>query len=166
MGMRVRCSGITKIGFTTNLGFPGATDMAIVTVFVGLDYHKSVVQVCVVDEEGKVLANRKCENEVGEIVRTVRRCGDRVFAAIEACTGAAHLADEMIIQKGWSVDLAHPGYAARLKQSPDKSHYSDARLLGDLERVGYLDSATLVLLFAVSCVFEPLYVMVVAARGW
>lgn len=112
--------------------------MAIVTVFVGLDYHKSVVQVCVVDEEGKVLANRKCENEVGEIVRTVRRCGDRVFAAIEACTGAAHLADELIIQKGWSVDLAHPGYVARLKQSPDKSDYSDARLLADLERVGYL----------------------------
>ena len=55
--------------------------MAIMKVFVGLDYHKSVVQVCVLDEEGKVLANRKCENDVGEIVKTVRWHGDRVFAA-------------------------------------------------------------------------------------
>jgi transposase len=36
------------------------------------------------------------------------------------------------------VRLAHPGYVARLKQSPDKSDYSDSRLLADLERVGYL----------------------------
>jgi transposase len=58
--------------------------------------------------------------------------------AIEACTGAAHLADELIARAGWLVRLAHPGYVARLKQSPDKSDYSDSRLLADLERVGYL----------------------------
>jgi transposase len=58
--------------------------------------------------------------------------------AIEACTGAAHLADELIAEARWPVRLAHPGYVARLKQSPDKSDYSDARLLADLERVGYL----------------------------
>ena len=38
----------------------------------------------------------------------------------------------------WSVDLAHPGYVSRIKQSPDKTDYTDARLLADLERVGYL----------------------------
>ena len=38
----------------------------------------------------------------------------------------------------WSVDLAHPGYVARMKQSPDKTDFSDARMLADLERVGYL----------------------------
>jgi transposase len=112
--------------------------MDIVTVFVGLDYHKSLVQVCVLDKQGKIVANRQCDNDAGQIVDTVSRHGDRVFAAIEACTGAAHLADELSTQSGWSVDLAHPGYVARLKQSPDKSDYSDARLLADLERVGYL----------------------------
>ncbi len=59
-------------------------------------------------------------------------------AAIESCCGAANLADELIAQAGWSVDLAHPGYVARMKQSPDKTDYSDARMLADLERVGYL----------------------------
>jgi transposase len=36
------------------------------------------------------------------------------------------------------VRLAHPGYARRLKQSPDKSDHDDARLLADLVRVKYL----------------------------
>jgi transposase len=77
-------------------------------------------------------------NEWSAIVRVVRRHGSPRRVAIEACTGAAHLADELIAKAGWPVHLAHPGYVARLKQSPDKSDYSDARLLADLERVGYL----------------------------
>jgi hypothetical protein len=38
----------------------------------------------------------------------------------------------------WDVRLAHPGYARRLKQSPDKSDHDDAQLLADLVRVRYL----------------------------
>jgi transposase len=58
--------------------------------------------------------------------------------AIEACCGAAHLADVLTATCGWSVDLCHPGYVRRMKQNPDKTDFSDARLLADLERVGYL----------------------------
>jgi transposase len=36
------------------------------------------------------------------------------------------------------VELAHPGYVARLKRSPDKTDLSDAHLLADLARVNYL----------------------------
>jgi transposase len=107
-------------------------------VYVGLDYHQSSVQACVMDAGGRVLANRKCKNDAGQIIRLARSFGDRVFGAIEACTGAANLAEELITRAGWSVDLAHPGYVARLKQSPDKHDWGDARLLADLERVGYL----------------------------
>ena len=64
--------------------------------------------------------------------------GDQVRGAIEACTGAAELADELVARHGWDLDLAHPGSVARLKQSPDKSDYSDAKMLADLVRVGYL----------------------------
>lgn len=111
------------------------------TVFVGLDYHAQSVQVCVLDRQGKLLMNRSCANDwkaVGEAVS--HRCGKEtvVQAAIESCCGAANLADELIGQARWSVDLAHPGYVARMKQSPDKTDYSDARMLADLERVGYL----------------------------
>jgi transposase len=61
-----------------------------------------------------------------------------VGAAIEACCGAADFAEEMIQQAGWSVDLAHPGFVSRMKQNPDKTDFGDARMLADLERVGYL----------------------------
>lgn len=107
-------------------------------VFVGLDYHQHSVQVCVLDEGGVQLVNRICCNDAAEIIEAVDGLGIKVFAAIEACSGAADLADELILQGAWSVDLAHAGYVARIKQSPDKTDYTDARLLADLERVGYL----------------------------
>jgi transposase len=112
--------------------------MSKVTVFVGLDYHKDSIQVCIMDQAGQVLANRKCPNAAAELALTVAFFGDQVRGAIEACTGAADLADELVERHGWDLDLAHPGYVARMKQSPDKSDYSDARMLADLVRVGYL----------------------------
>ena len=111
------------------------------TVFVGLDYHAQSVQVCVLDRQGKLLMNQSCANDWRAVRGAVsRRCGKEtaVQAAIESCCGAANLADELIAEAGWSVDLAHPGYVARMKQSPDKTDYGDARVLADLERVGYL----------------------------
>jgi len=112
--------------------------MVTVRVFVGLDYHDAGVQVCVLDPEGRVLANAACANDAAAVAGFVARHGDQVFAAVEACTGSADLADELVGRFGWSVDLAHPGYVRRIKQSPDKTDFSDARLLADLERVGYL----------------------------
>ena len=107
------------------------------SIYVGLDYHQASVQVCIMNRTGQILANRKCENSAIAIAEAVHPYGTRPFAAIESCTGAANLA-EQLIQNEWSVDLAHPGYVARLKQSPDKHDWGDARLLADLERVGYL----------------------------
>jgi transposase len=112
--------------------------MTMLPTFVGLDYHQSSVQVCVMNAAGEVLANRKCPNDWRAVARAVGERGAQVHAAIEACGGAADLADELVQQAGWSVDLAHPGYVHRIKQSPDKTDYSDAQLLADLERVGYL----------------------------
>lgn len=117
--------------------------MSIVTfrvVFVGLDYHASSVQVCVMAADGTVLLNRKCANDWRAVMAAVYSwCGKevQVQAAIESCCGAADLADELIAH-GWMVQLAHPGYVARMKQGPDKTDFSDARMLADLERVGYL----------------------------
>jgi transposase len=110
-------------------------------VFVGLDYHAASVQVCGLSREGRMVLNHSCRNDWRSVVRAVREaCGPEVTvqAAIESCCGAASLADELIARAGWSVDLAHAGYVARMKQSPDKTDYSDARMLADLERVGYL----------------------------
>src|SRR5437899_3943055 len=120
--------------------FPGATDMKIVNakrLFVGLDYHQDFVQVCVLDESGKVLRNSRVENCRSKIVRAVPS-GALVHSALEACCGAADLADELAERADWSVSLAHPGFVSRMKQNPDKTDYSDARLLADLLPVRYL----------------------------
>ena len=37
--------------------------MVKITRFVGLDYHQESVQVCVMDSEGRVLANRSVRND-------------------------------------------------------------------------------------------------------
>lgn len=112
--------------------------MSKVTIFVGLDYHKDSVQVCVMNQAGELLANRSCANDCLALVTLVAAHGGQVHAGIEACTGAANLADELVTHYGWTVDMAHPGYVNRMKQNPDKSDYSDAKMLADLVRVGYL----------------------------
>jgi transposase len=121
----------------------GATAMQSTTgkagpVFVGLDYHTASVQVCVLDRGGSVLLNQPCANDWRALRDTVARFGTDVRAALEACGGAADLAEELVTRAGWLVDLAHPGYVARMKGNPDKTDFSDARMLADLERVGYL----------------------------
>lgn len=108
-----------------------------VTIYVGLDYHQASVQVCLMNREGKVLANSMHRNSWKDIAAAVPPDAN-VQAAVEACSGAADLAQELIDRAGWSVSLAHPGYVNRIKQSPDKTDFGDARLLADLIRVGYL----------------------------
>ena len=117
--------------------------MSKVTVYVGLDYHKDSIQVCVMDSSGKILANRRCSNQAEALVELVASFGDDIRAAIEACSGAANLADELATKHGWIINLAHPGYVARMKQTPDKTDWADARVIADLVRVGYLPKVCL-----------------------
>lgn len=112
--------------------------MKSVPIYVGLDYHQDSVQVCVMDYDGRILTNDAARNDWRDIVRMVGASGPHVRAALEACTGSANLAEELVTRAGWSVDLAHAGYVMRMKGNPDKTDFSDARLLADLERVGYL----------------------------
>jgi transposase len=112
--------------------------MSNVPVFVGLDYHQDSIQVCVLNQKGDVLLNRSAANDCQELGRLVRPWGIVQRVGIEACCGAADLGEELVEQLGWNVSLGHPAYIARIKSSPDKTDYSDSRLLADLTRVGYL----------------------------
>jgi len=107
-------------------------------LFLGIDYHQHQLQVCILDARGQVLVNRQLPNNGPAILRLAAGHGRVRRAAIEACTGAADLVEQLVECAGWHVELAHPAYVAKLKRSPDKSDYSDARLLADLTRVGYL----------------------------
>jgi hypothetical protein len=135
MGMKVHGSDGIVVVCSQTSRFPGAVEMSSLTLFVGLDYHQAFVQVCVMNRAGKVLTNRRCDNSAEAIVRCVEAHGEEVAAAIEACCGAAALADELIAC-GWEVSLAHAGYVSKVKQSPDKTDWSDARLKTWPLRVG------------------------------
>lgn len=114
--------------------------LAMFRAFVGLDYHDSVVQICVLDEDGHMLGNDQVDNQLVAILEFIDRVRDGRLVggvAIESCCGAANLADELR-QHGWEVNLSHAGICSRMKQNPDKTDFSDARLLADLVRVGYL----------------------------
>lgn len=111
------------------------------SMYVGLDYHLNSVQVCVIDAQGKQHLNKRTDNSWAAIADTVHHCvgfDTPICAAIESTPGAADLAEELVKHAQWSTHLAHARYVAKLKQSPDKTDFSDARLLADLTRVGYL----------------------------
>jgi transposase len=112
--------------------------MSSVATFVGLDYHQDSVQVCVLDAQGKQLVNRSVANDANIVQRVATQHGAPTRVAIEACCGAADLAEVLATRCGLPVELAHPGYVARLKRSPDKTDLGDAQLLADLARVNYL----------------------------
>jgi transposase len=112
--------------------------MSNVPLFVGLDYHQDSIQVCVLNQQGHVLLNRSANNDAAELARIIQPLGQVQRVGIEACCGAADLGEELVQQLGWNVSLGHPAYIAKMKSSPDKSDYSDGRLLADLTRVGYL----------------------------
>lgn len=108
------------------------------TVYVGLDYHQHSVQVCVVDGAGRVLRNRAVGNSVLEVGQAVSGLGTIGRVTIEACCGSADLAEQLRHEAGWPVELAHPGFVNRMKSNPDKSDYTDARMLAELGRAGFV----------------------------
>jgi transposase len=112
--------------------------MCMIPVCVGFDYHDDSIRICVMNQAGQTLLNRSVPNSVELVIHAVRRVAREAVCAVEACCGASDFAHQLSRRTGWSVRLAHPGYARRLKQSPDKSDHDDAQLLADLVRVKYL----------------------------
>ena len=107
-------------------------------VYVGLDYHQHSVQVCVVDASGRILRNRSVGNFLCEIAGVVSGLGTVARVTVEACCGSANLAQCLRDQAAWPVELAHPGIVNRMKANPDKSDYTDARMLAELGRTGFV----------------------------
>ena len=88
-------------------------------VYVGIDYHDKMLQVCALEHGGAVLRNRSCANlssALGDCLRPWAIGDAQVRAALEAGTGAANLADEINQRLCWEVSLAHPGYVGPGRQ--------------------------------------------------
>ena len=79
--------------------------MSSLPIFVGLDYHQDSVQACVLDADGNQLSNCSLPNDADAIFKHCESIGTIQSVAIEACCGAANLADELT-DKGWTMNLA------------------------------------------------------------
>lgn len=118
--------------------------MGSVPVFVGLDYHSRTVQVCVTCREegrdsGRVLLNRSVPSRPEAVADLVGGLGASVAAVgIEACSGAAVFAEQLGTLTSWKVMLANAGVIARMKPTLDKTDRSDAKVIAELCRTGYL----------------------------
>ena len=78
--------------------------MSSLPVFVGLDYHQDSVQVCVLDSTGRQLANRSVANDAAAVAAVARRHGRPLRIAVEACCGAAAMADDAKVPSGTRYD--------------------------------------------------------------
>lgn len=108
-------------------------------LYVGLDYHQNSVRVCGMNHKTEILVDRDVKSDWWAIRNAVvAQWEGPVQAVLESCCGAAAMADELALHAGWSVQLAHPGYVSRMKQSQDKTDKTDGRVLADLLRVGYV----------------------------
>jgi len=96
--------------------------MLSLPVFVGLDYHQNVIQVCVMDQNRIILVNQSVGNDPHEVMRVVVSFGGNIHAAIETSTGAAEFAEQLINKTNWCAELANPGYVARLKHMIPSKH--------------------------------------------
>src|SRR5207237_9928186 len=89
------------------------------SVYVGIDVHRERSQVAVVDQSGKVLANRNVVHGVEPILRVIGGLPPGTPAALEAAFGTGWLV-ELLEDYGFAPHLVHPSRcmafaSARLK---------------------------------------------------
>src|SRR5690349_9941048 len=102
MNMKARCCDNSPSLIDERLVREQRT-MSTVPIFVGLDYHQDSIQVCVLDPQGKVLANRAADNDCDAVARVVGPLGAVQRVGIEACCGAADLGQQLVERLGWNV---------------------------------------------------------------
>ena len=113
--------------------------MNSVTMFVGLDYHTDWIQVCILAQDGRQLANRRVINDVTAVVEFIESRGIPAVVALEACAGTATFATQLHEATGWDLRLADAGAVrATMRRGGDKTDHADAFQLADLARVDHL----------------------------
>ena len=105
--------------------------------YVGVDLHKQTFDFVVMDDSGVVVEQKRLSTNEGKV---------GIFAS--QLTRNHHLVVEPLINTYWfldqvtpfvgSVHIAHPYKVRLIAQSRTKSDRSDARVLADLLRLGYL----------------------------
>lgn len=107
-------------------------------VHVGIDMHKSVSQIEVMDDEGSVLDQRRLSHQSPEqLKKYFCQYGGEGVATLEA-TRNWYWMYELLEGCGLSVKLAHPLKVKLIAESRIKTDKIDAHVLAQLERTGFL----------------------------
>ena len=111
--------------------------------FIGMDIHRKFSQVCVMDEEGRTVSQRRLShNQPLRLVNYFETYVGRAEVTMEATVGWMWLADTLE-SMGFDVTLAHPGGVRLIANSRLKTDKVDASTLAQLLRTGFLPQAYL-----------------------
>lgn len=107
--------------------------------FLGLDVHKTVVEVCAIDEAGKILFRRRidCTREV--LLRFAEELTENDWVALEVTTNAWAVADLLEPFVG-RVVVSNPMKTKAIAEAKVKTDKVDAEVLAQLLRCDYLPS--------------------------
>jgi len=97
--------------------------------YVGVDLHKKVIQICVVDQARKVLDSRRFYNDQGEKLQAYfKALGD--FEFVVEATAAYEWFVQLLEPLAKRFLLCHPGKMRVIAESVNKNDKVDARVLG------------------------------------
>lgn len=107
--------------------------------FIGLDVHKTVVEACVVDDEGKPLFRRRIECTRDALLRFAEALTKEDSVALEVTTNAWAVADLLQPFVG-RVVVSNPMKTKAIAEAKVKTDKVDAEVLAQLLRCDYLPS--------------------------
>jgi transposase len=110
------------------------------SVYVGIDVHRKRSQVAVIDQGGKVLANRNVNNGVTPILSVIGGLPSGTKAAFEAAYGWGWLV-ELLADYGFEPHLVHPLQCKAIASARLKNDKAGAAILAQLLRADLLPEA-------------------------
>ena len=110
------------------------------SVYVGIDVHRKRSQVAIIDQDGKVLANRNVNNGVTPILSVIGGLPPGTKAAFEAAFGWGWLAG-LLEDYGFEPHLVHPLQCKAIASARLKNDKVDAAILAQLLRADLLPEA-------------------------
>ena len=110
------------------------------SVYVGIDVHRKRSKVAVVDQDGKVLANRNVNNGETPILSVIGGLPPGTPAAFEAAYGRGWLV-ELLEDYGFEPHLVHPLQCKAIASARLKNDKVDAAILAQLLRADLLPEA-------------------------
>ncbi len=110
------------------------------SVYVGIDVHRKRSQVAVIDQDGRVLANRNVNNGVTPILSVIGGLPPGTPAAFEAAYGWGWLV-ELLEDYGFEPHLVHPLQCKAIASARLKNDKVDAAILAQLLRADLLPEA-------------------------